>query len=182
AGLQGKPGMLFQQSVGPDALGWWVPVAAIGSDYATRISVGGRDWILRFHERMTDSLREQEQMLSSIAGNIADGIYRSTPDKGMVYANEALARMFGYTSAAELMNVAGPILYANPRRRQELTQLLDDVGHYRNEEVEYQRKDGTRFFAVNSATTVKDDDGEPIYFDGVISDITERKRAEAQVY
>ncbi|HEY3644664.1 MAG TPA: EAL domain-containing protein [Gammaproteobacteria bacterium] len=141
-----------------------------------------RSRALKLAARMTDSLREQEQMLSSITGNIADGIYRSTPDKGMIYANEALARMFGYHSAAELMNVAGPILYANPRRRQELTQLLDDRGHYRNEEVEYQRKDGTRFFAVNSATTVKDEDGAPIYFDGVISDITERKRAEAQVY
>ena len=141
-----------------------------------------RSRALRLAQRMTESLREQEQMLSSITGNIADGIYRSTPDKGMIYANEALARMFGYGSAAELMNVAGPILYANPRRRQELTQLLDERGHYRNEEVEYQRKDGTRFFAVNSATTVKDEDGNPIYFDGVISDITERKRAEAQVY
>jgi diguanylate cyclase (GGDEF)-like protein/PAS domain S-box-containing protein len=141
-----------------------------------------RSRALRLAERMTDSLREQEQMLSSITGNISDGIYRSTPDKGMIYANEALARMFGYTSATDLMNVAGPILYANPRRRQELTQLLDDRGQYRNEEVEYQRKDGSRFYGVNSANTVKDEQGEPIYFDGVISDITERKRAEAQVY
>jgi diguanylate cyclase (GGDEF)-like protein/PAS domain S-box-containing protein len=141
-----------------------------------------RSRALRLAERMTESLREQEQMLSSITGNISDGIYRSTPDKGMIYANEALARMFGYTNTAELMSVAGPILYANPRRRQELTQLLDDQGQYRNEEVEYQRKDGTRFYAVNSANTVKDESGDPIYFDGVISDITERKRAEAQVY
>ncbi|MFI4968375.1 MAG: EAL domain-containing protein [Gammaproteobacteria bacterium] len=141
-----------------------------------------RSRALRLAERMTDSLREQEQMLSSITGNISDGIYRSTPDKGMIYANEALARMFGYASTEELMSVAGPILYANPRRRQELTQLLDDQGQYRNEEVEYQRKDGTRFYAVNSANTVKDENGQPIYFDGVISDISDRKRAEAQVY
>ncbi|HEY1774358.1 MAG TPA: EAL domain-containing protein [Gammaproteobacteria bacterium] len=141
-----------------------------------------RSRALKLAARMTDSLREQEQMLSSITGNISDGIYRSTPDKGMIYANEALARMFGYTSTAELMSVAGPILYANPRRRQELTQLLDDHGQYRNEEVEYQRQDGTRFYAVNSANTVKGDDGQPIYFDGVISDISDRKRAEAQVY
>ncbi|HSN18487.1 MAG TPA: EAL domain-containing protein [Gammaproteobacteria bacterium] len=223
AALRGSSAVLFHQDVGPDEQGWWVPFTDIGSDYATRISVGGRDWLLRFHEppsvswisllialvglsitvpvallvlsmgltrsralrlaeRMTESLREQEQMLSSITGNIADGIYRSTPDKGMIYANEALARMFGYASAAELMSVAGPILYANPRRRQELTQLLDDQGQYRNEEVEYQRQDGSRFYAVNSATTVKDAAGNPIYFDGVISDITERKRSEAQVY
>ena len=137
---------------------------------------------LRLADRMTVSLREQEQLLSSIAGNISDGIYRSTPDKGMIYANEALARLFGYASTAELISMAGPILYANPRRRMELTQLLDDHGAYRNEEVEYQRKDGSRFYGVNSATTVKDTDGRVMYFDGVISDITERKRTEQQVY
>ena len=141
-----------------------------------------RSRALRLAARMTESLREQQQLLSSITGNISDGIYRSTPDKGMIYANDALARMFGYTSAAELMSVAGPILYANPRRRQELEKLLDEKGQYHNEEVEYQRKDGSRFFGANSAITVKDAAGMPLYFDGVIADITDRKRAERQVY
>ncbi len=221
--VPGDAGMLYRKQGDSGSDPRWTGFAAIESDYATRMDIGGRDWTLRFHEppsiswiallivaagllitvpvtllvlnlgltrsralrlaeRMTESLREQEQLLSSVTGNISDGIYRSTPDKGMIYANDALARMFGYKNTTELMSVAGPILYANPRRRQELTQLLDDKGSYRNEEVEYQRKDGSRFFAVNSATTVKDEQGTPIYFDGVISDITERKRAEAQVY
>ena len=141
-----------------------------------------RSRALRLAAKMTVSLREQQQLLSSITGNISDGIYRSTPDKGMVYANDALARMFGYASATELMSVAGPILYANPRRRQELERLLDDKGQYHNEEVEYQRKDGSRFFGTNSAITVKGADGVPLYFDGLIADITDRKRAEQQVY
>ena len=141
-----------------------------------------RSRALRLADRMTESLREHEQLLSSIASNISDGIYRSTPDRGMVYANDALAHMFGYQDAHELMSVAGPILYANPRRRQELQQLLEEHGRYQNEEVEYQRKDGSRFYGVNSAFTVRDAAGVPLYFDGVISDITERKRAEQQVY
>ncbi len=141
-----------------------------------------RSRALRLAERMTVSLREQQQLLSSITGNISDGIYRSTPDKGMVYANDALARMFGYAGVAELMSAAGPILYANPRRRQELERLLDDKGQYHNEEVEYQRKDGSRFYGSNSAITVKGADGVPLYFDGVIADISDRKRAEQQVY
>ena len=141
-----------------------------------------RSRALRLAERMTVSLREQQQLLSSITGNISDGIYRSTPDKGMIYANDALARMFGYGGATELMSVAGPILYANPRRRQELEKLLDERGQYHNEEVEYQRKDGSRFYGTNSAITVKDAAGTPLYFDGVIADISDRKRAEQQVY
>ena len=141
-----------------------------------------RSRALRLADRMTESLREHEQLLSSIASNISDGIYRSTPDRGMIYANDALAHMFGYQSAHELMSVAGPILYANPRRRQELQLLLEERGQYQSQEVEYQRKDGSRFYGVNSAFTVRDAAGVPQYFDGVISDITERKRAEQQVY
>ncbi|HEX7965886.1 MAG TPA: EAL domain-containing protein [Gammaproteobacteria bacterium] len=223
AAVAGEGAVLYSKMEDPAERPLWTGPATIESDYATRMNIGGREWVLRFHEpssvswiallvvlmgvlitlpatllvlnlglnrsralklaeQMTASLREQEQLLSSVTGNISDGIYRSTPDKGMIYANEALARMFGYSSTHELMSVAGPILYANPRRRQELTQLLDDEGHYRNQEVEYQRKDGSRFYAINSATTVKDEQGNPLYFDGVISDITERKRAEAQVY
>ena len=141
-----------------------------------------RSRALRLADRMTESLREHEQLLSSIASNRSDGIYRSTPDKGLIYANDALARMFGYHDARELMSIAGPILYANPRRRQELQQLLEEHGRYQNEEVEYQRKDGSRFYGVNSAFTVRDAAGVPMYFDGVIADITDRKRAEQQVY
>jgi diguanylate cyclase (GGDEF)-like protein/PAS domain S-box-containing protein len=100
----------------------------------------------------------------------------------MIYANDALARMFGYASAAELMSAAGPILYADPRRRGDLEVLLDTHGEYHDQEVEYQRKDGTRFFGLNSAVTVLGVDGGPAYFDGVISDITERKRADEKVF
>ena len=141
-----------------------------------------RSRALRIADQMSESFREQEQLLSSIAGNISDGIYRSTPDKGMIYANEALARMFGYPSADELIHAAGPILYADPRRRKELEELLDAHGQYHEAEVEYQRKDGTRFFGLNSAVTVKDPGGRALYYDGLIADVTERKRAEAKVY
>ncbi|HET7922983.1 MAG TPA: EAL domain-containing protein, partial [Gammaproteobacteria bacterium] len=132
--------------------------------------------------RMTEELHDQQKLLSSITNNISDGIYRSSLESGLVYVNEALVRMFGYATAEELMSTSGPILYVNPRRREELQSLLQDYSEYHDQEVEYQRKDGSRFFGLNSAIAVYDDDGKLLYFDGVISDITERKRVERQMY
>lgn len=137
---------------------------------------------LKLADDMTRALRENERLLASITDNIFEGIYRGTPEEGLVYVNQALARMFGYTSAQAFLNAPSQQLYADPARRDELREMLESAGFYKNQEVEYVRCDGTRFAGVNNAVAVYDDDGRMAYFDGVISDITERKRAEARVH
>jgi diguanylate cyclase (GGDEF)-like protein/PAS domain S-box-containing protein len=137
---------------------------------------------IKLARHMTTELRDKEQLLSSITNNISDGIYRSSLESGLIYVNDSLAQMFGYTTGVELMSVPGPILYSDPRRREELQALLEEDFEYHDQEVEYQRKDGSRFFGINSAVAIRGENGEVLYFDGVISDITERKQAEHQVY
>jgi diguanylate cyclase (GGDEF)-like protein/PAS domain S-box-containing protein len=137
---------------------------------------------LKLARDMTAELRDKEQLLSSITNNISDGIYRSSLQSGLIYVNDSLARMFGYKTGAELMSIPGPILYADPRRREQLQALLEQNFEYHDQEVEYQRKDGSRFYGINSAVAIRGAKGEVLYFDGVISDITERKQAEHQVY
>lgn len=141
-----------------------------------------RQRALALAARMTRELTEKEKLLSSIAGNITEGIYRSLAAKGLSYVNDALVRMFGYASVEELLSVPGERLYRDPRRRQQLGALLEQRGFYRNEEVEYRRKDGSLFIGANSAVAVRDERGALLYFDGVISDITERKQAEQKIY
>lgn len=137
---------------------------------------------LKLADDMTQALRDNERLLSSITDNIFEGIYRGSPDEGLVYVNPALARMFGYTSPEAFLAAPAKQLYADSRRRDELREMLESSGFYKNQEVEYVRCDGTRFVGVNNAVAVYDDDGRMAYFDGVISDITERKRAEARVH
>ncbi|MCS3785108.1 histidine kinase dimerization/phospho-acceptor domain-containing protein [Salinibacter ruber] len=43
-------------------------------------------------------------------------------------------------------------------------------------EVVFERKDGSTFTGLASATTVRDEDGEVLYYDGAITDITEQKQ------
>lgn len=128
------------------------------------------------------ALEENRRLLASITDNITDGIYRSTEGGDLVYVNPALAEMFGYESPEEMLRVPAPILYVSSRRREQLQEKLWREGYYMGEEVEFVRRDGTRFVGLNNAVAVSNPDSDSRYCDGVVTDITERKDAERQIH
>jgi diguanylate cyclase (GGDEF)-like protein/PAS domain S-box-containing protein len=133
-------------------------------------------------ERMSRAYRDSEELLSSITNNIFEGIYRGVPDAGLVYANRALAEMFGYESAEDMMAESGPLRYAEPERRKELLRVLETEGYYSDAEIEFVRADGSRFIGINNAVASFDDSGAMRFYDGAIYDVTARKKAEEEVF
>ena len=128
------------------------------------------------------ALSESQTLLSSITHNISEGIYRSTPAKGLVYVNDAFVKMFGYDSVDEMMKVPSARLYADPKARTALIDMINRDGFFVNQEVEFVRKDGTHFWGLASSIGLKDPDNKAfIYFDGAINDITDRKRMEQEL-
>ncbi len=123
----------------------------------------------------------REDLLASINRNVNEGLFRSTPSRGLLYVNIAFARMFGYESPEAMLQVPVTRLYADPGRREELTQVIAIRGWFDNEEVRFLRRDGSTFWALVSSTGVKGMDGRVQYIDGALSDITERKRLEEQL-
>ncbi len=113
-----------------------------------------------------------------ITHNVSEGIYRSTPHQGLVYANQAFAQLFGYERPEEVLELDSTDLYADPEVREELLRVEHEQGGMDGVEIEFQRKDGSTFTGLVSSTVVRDDDGEVQYYDGVVTDITERKEAE----
>ena len=125
-----------------------------------------------------EELRRSEELLSSINQNITEGLYRSVPDEGLVYVNEAFAELFGYDSPQEVLETPPTRLYANPEDRERLQRIEEEQGAVHGEEVEFRRRDGSTFWGLLSGTTTYGEDGSAIYSDGAIVDITERKKAE----
>jgi PAS domain S-box-containing protein len=108
------------------------------------------------------------------------GIYRNTvgPKGKFLEANPAIVEMFGFDSREEFLEVRVSDLYRNPNDRKEYNAKLLKEGTVRNEELQLQKKGGTSFLGSISAVVVKDEKGEVKYYDGIIEDITDRKRAE----
>lgn len=123
----------------------------------------------------------REDLLASINRNVNEGLFRSTPSRGLIYVNTAFARMFGYESPEAMLRLSSALLYADPERREELKRIVLTRGYCDNEEVRFARRDGSTFWALVSSTGVNGPDGTVQYYDGAVSDITERKRLEEQL-
>lgn len=130
-------------------------------------------------EQARQKLKESNQLLDSVTTNVHEAILRSTPDDGLIYVNEAFVKMFGYDSKEEVLKNPPQNYYSNPQRRLELLNKLIEGKEFKNEEVCFLRKDGSTFWGLESEKLIRD--GDKIYIDAVINDITERKQAEEEL-
>ncbi|NER08678.1 MAG: PAS domain S-box protein, partial [Okeania sp. SIO3C4] len=106
------------------------------------------------------------------------------PNGHFVSANMALARIFAYNSPEELLQDIKDIsrqLYYDPNRRQKfVTAMRADNAVYNFESLVY-RKDGEAIWISENARAVHDSQGKLLYYEGTISDVTERKMAQEAV-
>lgn len=127
-----------------------------------------------------EKLRESEAKYRKIFENATEGIFQTTLQGRYLSVNPAFAKMFGFSSAEEMMmSVAdiGEQLYVNPGDRQAMIRMLNEFGRVDQYEVEVYRKDRSRFWISINTHVVRDARGNFLYFEGTNVDITERKRA-----
>ena len=126
------------------------------------------------HERLA------EEKYRGIFENALEGILQTTPEGRFLSCNPATAAILGYSSPAELIESIPTIaqLYVSPQRRQEMYALLRKKRDVKNFEVEMYRKDGGKQWVLVSTRPIFNEMDEIIYVDGIIQDISERKRAE----
>jgi PAS domain S-box-containing protein len=135
------------------------------------------------HKRVQEALQESEEKYRTLTENINVGIFRSTPgSRGkFLEVNPALVRMLGFRRKQELFVKDVASIYQNPKDRLAFSKKMTKNGFVRNAEFRLKKKDGTPIIVSETAQAVRDDRGRVLYFDGIVEDITERKRAEEEV-
>jgi PAS domain S-box-containing protein len=129
--------------------------------------------------RLYDGLKKAEQKYRGIFENAVEGIYQTSPEGHFVEANPAMARMFGFSSSAELLESITNIehqLYVNPEKRNEFRDMIGNHQTVSGFEVQFYRKDGIKFWASLHSRPVYDEEGVLLYFEGIVTDITEKKK------
>jgi PAS domain S-box-containing protein len=131
-------------------------------------------------KRAEEAVRKSEEKYRGLTENINLGIYRNTvgPEGQFIEANPALIGMFGYKSKEEFLAINVSDLYQNPEDRTKFNDKMLKEGVVRGEELWLKKKDGSLFVGSVSAVAVKDEQGHVKYYDGIIDNITERKRAD----
>jgi PAS domain S-box-containing protein len=130
-------------------------------------------------KRIEAALKANEERFRSFVENASVGIYRSTPDGRIVMVNPALLKITGYTSFEDLAarNLETGSYEPNYSRR-DFRERVEREGVLKGWEAEWKTRDGSTIFVRESTTVIRGPDGGVLYYDGIIEDITERKRAE----
>ncbi len=148
-------------------------------------SYRGEEAILYFARDLTErkkaeaARQESEARYRAFLENAPVGVYRTTPDGRILFANSALIDILDYDSfrAMEQRDLTEEGFSSN-YNREEFKRRLEREGHVTQNEVQWVRSDGSVVHLSESARVVRDDDGAVRYYEGIVEDITDRKQAE----
>ncbi|HPH41261.1 MAG TPA: PAS domain S-box protein [Syntrophorhabdaceae bacterium] len=131
-----------------------------------------------------EDLKKSEEKYRNIFENALEGIFQITPEGRYLSVNPALARIHGFNSPDEMIHSVTDIahqLYVDPSRRAELKRLTEEKGFVKDFEIMMRRKDlSLQWVSVNSHA-VRDNNGNILYYEGTLQDITSRKLAEEEL-
>lgn len=144
-----------------------------------RREIGNRDEAAR--QRVIEEARRQsEERYRRLFESSRDAIYMTTRDGSFVDANTSMLELFGYTRD-ELLQLNANQLYNTAADRNRFQKEIEKVGSIRQHEVKLKRKDGKVLDCLKTATLQRGDDGSIVGYQGIIHDISERKKTEEQL-
>ncbi|MGC9526504.1 MAG: PAS domain S-box protein [Limnospira sp.] len=128
-----------------------------------------------------EALRIAEENYRSIFENALEGIFQSSLDGHYISVNPAMAQIYGYDSPAEMLDRVTAIatqIYVNPGDRLEFQRRLKEEGAVKNFESQIYRKDGSIIWIEEDTRAVRDSQGNILYYEGIVKDISQRKQEE----
>jgi len=125
-----------------------------------------------------DKLRGKFQ-LDSLLEHLNEGIYLLDPEGKLLDVSESLVKLFGYKRKEDLFatDIAKEI-YLEPAKREWFLHQLKEKGKISQFEVSYRKKTGEVIHCLESAVAIKDAQGKITGYQGIIIDITEKKKLE----
>lgn len=127
-----------------------------------------------------EEAKYQTELIDSISYSIQEGLFRSSPQRGIMFVNKAFVEMFGYDSEEEVMKLDPYELYVDINRRDDFVRIAKARNSFLNEEVYFKRKDGSTFWGLMSSVRKIDQNGM-VYHDGAIRDVTQLREAQLRI-
>ena len=146
--------------------------------------------LMRVNEQLKQEIEErkraEEAMLDSqmkyraLVEDSRDAIYMVSRDGTFLDVNKATIDLFGYTSEEIIgMNVLS--LYVNPADRYRFQEEIERHGSVRDYEVRLKKKGGQEMVCLATFTLRRDIDGKILGYQGILRDITEKRKIEAEM-
>ncbi len=128
---------------------------------------------------LNQELFKSRESFRSIVENATIGIYQTHPNGKILFANNTLVNMLGYNNLLDLQNNLN--LNKDKTERKVFTDLLEKQDIISGREDVWERKDKQIIYVNESAWIIRDKNGDTLYYEGIVEDITQRKIAEERV-
>ncbi len=125
-------------------------------------------------------LRASETSFRLLAENATDVVfrYRLQEPRGYGYISPAIERITGYTPQEMYADPDLITRLFSPEDLERHRPLWTDPADRDEFIVQWTRKDGSRVWIEQRFVVIRDDDGAPVAFEGIIRDVTTRKELE----
>jgi len=117
---------------------------------------------------MDASLRSYSEFVS----NLPVAVYRATVEGRIAFCNDPFARIFGFESVNDAIGFPEIKLYRNKKDRGTLVQSVIHRGIICEMPVPFSKRDHTPIWCAVTTKATFDDDGEVVFLDGLVRDIT----------
>jgi PAS domain S-box-containing protein len=127
--------------------------------------------------RAEEDLKKSKERYEDLFHNAPVGIYRSTPGGRLLDANPTLVKMLGYPSQEKLMKEDLENCRSMPDYpRRFFKNMIERRGEVAGLEIHWRRYDGRMIFVRENARAVRDMNGNTVFYEGTLEDITNTKK------
>jgi two-component system NtrC family sensor kinase len=127
-------------------------------------------------------LKESEEKFRNLFERVRHGLFISSKEGKFIDCNQALLEMAGYDDKEKFLNIdIAKDLYVNPEERKKFQKLIEEQGYVKDLEVEFKKKNGEMITVLLTAHAKRDEKGEIIGYEGINTDISDRKRMEREL-
>jgi len=109
---------------------------------------------------------------SEFVRNLPVAVYRVTVEGKIAFCNDPFARIFGFASVNDAIGFPEIKLYRNKKDRGTLVKAALQRGLISEMPVPFSRRDHSPIWCSVTTKAIFDDDGEVIFLDGLVRDIT----------
>jgi PAS domain S-box-containing protein len=108
-------------------------------------------------------------------------VYITSVDQKLADVNRAGVDLFGYGGKEEMMQIHSRDTFFYPEDRRRFRDAITKEGFVKDFEVKLKKKNGTPIDVLITAHARKDDSGNFFGYEGIIKDISDRRRMEEEV-
>ena len=130
--------------------------------------------------QLTKVLKQIEEKYRTFVEQALEGICQIAPDGRLIGVNPALARIYGYASADQLVTSLANVaqIYVDAESYAEFIQQLLLSDAFQQREAQIYRQNGSIIWILEKTRAIRNDRGAVLYYESFVEEITHQKQLE----